>query len=362
MPDCSEEADSEADDMRQRMTGDDRAQWDAIQEWKAAQISPRSPRVITQRIRSYVLTPLRKMADLARKVPGGAAIADKTSSAVLGLVEQATAAAESSVQRKRIVKAYRRAGHDIECLEDIRHLSLAQIRSVKPHLKVGYCGVAATEGAISSIVASGGSVAALAGLGVASAPGVGVVAAAIGLDIMTFLASATRLVSHTAAYYGYDTEDPAEDLFAAMVLSQAISPENEGSAFVVEKETSMLLLNKVMRKLAQRGSMETIGNNALTASVNSLFAALGARLVGMKIAQIVPIIGIIVGVSLNASLIRTIGVTADHLYRERLLMERYAQGEDEDSPAAGATGESNEDDLDAQITRYVELAEAEGRR
>ena len=135
-----------------------------------------------------------------------------------------------------------------------------------------------------------------------------------------------------------------------MVLSQAISPESEGSAFVVEKETSMLLLNKVMRKFAQRGSMETIGNNALTASVNSLFAALGARLVGMKMAQIVPIVGILVGVSLNASLIRTIGVTADHLYRERLLMERYAQGE------------SNEDDLEAQITRYVELAEAEGCR
>ena len=179
---------------------------------------------------------------------------------------------------------------------------------------------------------------------------------------MTFLASATRLVSHTAAYYGYDTADPAEDLFAVMVLSQAISPESEGRAFVVEKETSMLLLNKVMRKLARRGSMETIGNNALTASVNSLFAALGARLVGLKMAQIVPIVGIIVGVSLNASLIRTIGVTADHLYRERLLMERYAQGEDEDSPAAGATGESNEDDLDAEVTRYVELAEAEGRR
>ena len=117
-----------------------------------------------------------------------------------------------------------------------------------------------------------------------------------------------------------------------------------------------------MRKRARRGSMETIGNNALTASVNSLFATLGARLVGMKMAQIVPIVGIIVGVSLNASLIRTIGVTADHLYRERLLMERYAQGEDEDSPAAVAVGESNEDDLDAQITRYVELAEAEGRR
>ena len=124
----------------------------------------------------------------------------------------------------------------------------------------------------------------------------------------------------------------------------------------------MRMFNKVVRKLTKRGSMESIGNNALTASVNSLFAALGVRLVGLKMAQILPIIGIIVGMALNASLIRTIGVTADHLYRERLLMERYAQGEDEDSPAAGAVGESNEDDLDAQITRYVELAEAEGRR
>ena len=123
MPDCSEEADSTADDIRQRMTGDDRAQWDAIQEWKDAQISPRRPRVITQRIRSFVLAPLKKTVDLARKVPGGAAIADKTSSAVLGLVEKTTSAAESSVPRKRIVRAYRRAGNDVECLEDIRNLN-----------------------------------------------------------------------------------------------------------------------------------------------------------------------------------------------------------------------------------------------
>lgn len=196
--------------MRQRMTGDDRAQWDAIQEWKAAQISPRSPRVITQRIRSYVLTPLKKTVDLARKVPGGAAIADKTSSAVLGLVEKTTSAAESSVPRKRIVKVYRRAGNDIECLEDIRNLNLAEIQSVRPHLKVGYAVATATEGAVSSIFATGGSVAALLGLGIASAPGIGVIVGAIGLDIATFLASSARLVSHTAAYYGYDTKDPAE--------------------------------------------------------------------------------------------------------------------------------------------------------
>ena len=83
-----EEDSSTRDDIRQRMTDDDRAQWDAIQEWKAAQVSPRSPRVITQRIRSYVLSPLKKWLDLAGKIPGGAAIAGWILSAVLGLVEK----------------------------------------------------------------------------------------------------------------------------------------------------------------------------------------------------------------------------------------------------------------------------------
>ena len=358
MTDQPEEDNSTRDDIRQRMTADDLAHWDAIQEWKAAQVNPRSPRVITARIRSYVLTPVKKVVGLVGKIPGGAAIAGWISSAVLGLVEKATSAAESSVRRERIVKAHRRAGNDVECLEDIRNLNLAEIQLVRPHLKVGYAAVTATEGAVSSVFATGGAVAAILGLGIASAPGIGVIAAAIGLDIATFLISSARLVSHTAAYYGYDTREPTEKLFSAMVLSQAIAPRSSADDHAVEKETSMRIFNKVVRKLTKRGSMESVGNNALTASVNSLFAALGARLVGMKMTQILPLIGIIVGMVLNASLIRTIGVTADHLYRERLLIERYGQ----DGSASDHEEAGDEDDLDTEVARYIELAKAEKRR
>ena len=259
------------------------------------------------------------------------------------------------------MKAYRRAGNDVECLEDIRNLNLAEIQLVRPHLKVGYAVVTATEGAVSSIFATGGAVAALLGLGIASAPGIGVIMGAIGLDIATFLASSARLVSHTAAYYGYDTKDPAEKLFSAMVLSQAIAPRSKADDHAVEKATSMRVFNKVVRKLTKRGSMESVGNNALTASVNSLFAALGARLVGLKMAQILPIIGIIVGMALNVSLIRTIGVTADNLYRERFLLERYGQEESDVEAEAPSDGTDDVDDLDEELARYVELAEAESR-
>lgn len=348
----------DTDAMRQRMNGDDLAHWDAIQEWKAAQTRSIRPRVISQRLRSFLLAPVAKLVELARKVPGGAAIIRKISSGALGLVELGTSAAESSVRRERIVKAHRRAGNDVECLEDIRKLDLAEIQLVRPHLKVGYAAVTATEGAVSSVFATGGAVTAILGLGIASAPGVGVIAGAIGLDIATFLASSARLVSHTAAYYGYNTKDPTEKLFSAMVLSQAIAPRSTADDHVVEKQTSMLVFNKVVRKLTKRGSMESVGNNALTASVNSLFAALGARLVGMKMAQILPIIGIIVGMVLNASLMRTIGVTADHLYRERLLIERYGQ----DKSASDREEADDEDDLDTEVARYIELAKADKRR
>ena len=55
---------------------------------------------------------------------------------------------------------------------------------------------------------------------------------------------------------------------------------------------------------------------------------------------------------------RTIGVTADHLYRERLLIERYGQ----DDSASDGEEADDEEDLDTEVTRYIELAKADKRR
>lgn len=345
---------------RARMSAEDAAQWDEIQLWKAAQIRPMRPRVISQRLRSVGLAPLGKVVTVARRIPGGGAITKAVSSAALGLVQLAASASEASVRRGRILRAYRAAGAQVERLEDIRGLSLAQIRAVKPQLNLAYAGSAAAEGAVSGVFASGGSVAALLGLGVASAPGVGVTASAIALDIVTFLAAATRLVSHTAAYYGYDTEDPAEGLFSTMVLSQAIDPEGAGRDFVVEKQTTLLAFNKVMRDLAKHGPLDALGNNTIAAAMSSLFSALGARLVGRKLAQIIPVAGILVGAGLNAALMRTIGATAEHLYRERLLVERYGYGDEAGAQPEDIVGASVAEDIVGDIASYVELAKAEG--
>ena len=344
-----------------RMSAADAAHWDEIQQWKEAQISPLRPRVISQRLRAYAMTPVRKAVRLARKVPGGAAIASTMSSSALRLMEKATSVSEASVRRERILKSYREAGYDVERLEDIRSLglSLNQIRPVRPHLKIAYSSAVAIEGALSGVVATGGSVAAVLGLGIISAPGIAITAFALALDIVTFLGAATRLVSHTAAYYGYDTVDPAENHFATMVLSQAIDPKRATGDQVVEKQTTMIAVNKVVRDIAKQGPMDAVGTNAISAAVNPLVASLGSQLAGMKVAQIVPFIGILVGAFLNASLMRTIGDTADHLYRERFLAERYGYIDEAGEDSSGVVSDTTADEISADIAHDAELAQKE---
>ena len=168
-------------------------------------------------------------------------------------------------------------------------------------------------------------------------------------------------MSHTAAYYGYDTVDPAENLFATMVLSQAIDPESAGEGAVVEKQTTMIAFNKVMRDVAKRGPMNSVGTNVFSAAINSLVASLGARLASLKIAQIVPFVGIVVGAFVNASLMRTIGDTADHLYRERFLAERYGYIDEAREGSTGVVSADLADEISADIAAYVELTQTEGR-
>ena len=345
------------DDLRARMSEADAAQWDEIQQWKASQLSDKRPRAITQKMKSAALAPVGKAVSIARKVPGGEALTRTMSSAALGLVELAASASEASVRRTRILKAYRAAGHDVTSLRDIRSLPLGQVLAVKPRLSLAYSGTAAAEGAVSGVFASGGSLAAVLGMGVASAPGVGVTASAMAVDITTFLAAATRLVAHTAAYYGYDSEDPSERLFSTMVLSQAIDPAGSGRDFV-EKQATMLAFNQVMRDLARKGSLESLGGSAIVSAMKSLFSAMGVRLASRKLAQIVPVAGIVVSAGLNAALMRTIGETADHLYRERFLAERYGrvQASGTSTDLVPSTGPQ---ELSVDVARYVELAEAE---
>ena len=145
------------------------------------------------------------------------------------------------------------------------------------------------------------------------------------------------------------------------MLSQAIDPTGSGHDFVVEKQTTMLAFNKVMRDLARRGSLDGLGGNVIVSAMNSLFSAMGVRLASRKLAQIVPVAGVVVSAGLNAALMRTIGETADHLYRERFLTERYGRVETADGASTELVRRADTPELSVDVAHYVERATAENR-
>ena len=64
---------------------------------------------------------------------------------------------------------------------------------------------------------------------------------------------------------------------------------------------------------------------------------------------------------LNAALMRTIGETADHLYRERFLAERYGRAMGDGEPSTALVLSTQGRDMNEDVARYLELTEAESR-
>ena len=58
---------------------------------------------------------------------------------------------------------------------------------------------------------------------------------------------------------------------------------------------------------------------------------------------------------------RTIGDTADHLYRERFLAERYGYIDEAGEDSTGVVSSQLADEISADIASYVELTQTGGR-
>ena len=67
------------------------------------------------------------------------------------------------------------------------------------------------------------------------------------------------------------------------------------------------------------------------------------------------------GAFLNASLMRTIGDTADHLYRERFLAERYGYIDEAGEDSTGVVSAAVADEISADNASVLDQTRAEGR-
>jgi hypothetical protein len=139
----------------------------------------------------------------------------------------------------------------------------------------------------------------------------------LALDAGATLGTAARVVAETAAHYGYDPNDPGEELFMASVLGVATA----GSQCA--KITAHQELNHVAGLLARRATKATLSETNLARVLSKIWPRLVERLTHQQMGKATPALGIVLGASLNANLMKRVSDEAYYAYRERRLRDRY---------------------------------------
>lgn len=305
------------------MTPEDARYWRAIQEWKAKklhagarQLAPASWRAAASRASDKTR---EKVSAAREKIPGGDRFAELLSEALRGLTEAGARAGAASVRKQAVIEGYRKRGHAIDEIADIRKLECRDVQKAKPRLDLAYIGASAAQGAGTGFLASGGTMLAAGGAavgGVGAAPGVGTIVGAMATDVAGNIVGSNRAVAHVAAYYGYDIDDPAERLYALGVLSMGLA--GDAGKLVAYRE-----LNNLVQQLARRQAWKQLSKNQVARVVESVYRALGMTITKKKLALAVPVVGVAVGAGLNARTLARVVDDAEHLYMERFLREKY---------------------------------------
>ncbi|MFF0291373.1 EcsC family protein [Streptomyces sp. NPDC005262] len=314
-------------------------EWDRLQERKAASLNKQTRNVIPQQARDR----LASLGQKAMSAPGADKVAAAYGVAAKGLGKAVGDTASRTVSKKRVVEQYRRSGHDIAGLDEIRELDLRVVDEVARHnlVRYGHALSAAATGLGSAAAVTGGEVLAsagtIAGAGAGAAPGIGTVAGAMAADTAMMLALATRTVAATALCYGYYPSDPEEELFVMSVIALGLSTGTSA------KTAAYAELSQLTQLLVRNAPWAKLNEKVLTKIAQTFAARFAQQLPKKKLGQFVPIAGMAFGAGLSYMLIDRIAVSARDAYRERFLIEKSG-GDLTGDPNYGDAGLAQDDD------------------
>ena len=348
----------------------DKHAWDALAVERERLINRQTRRLIPKAVRTRASDVVVRARDTAAAVPGYDQVAALVDEAVRTAGEAGGRIAADSVPRKRVLAAYRKAGHDVDLIADIRNLQLRHVDVVKPKLGPVYLSAGVASGALSGVVVSGGQIAAIAGgmtggaigtaaggigaapgAGAGAAPGAAAVTSAMVGDTAAVLFASARVVFHTAAYYGYDVDRPEERIRALGVLNFAVA--EQGTKLMAYNEAQ-----KLAGMIARSATWKQLDANVITKIMQRVFSRLSQDLTKKRLGSSVVLAAVVLGPVSNARTISAASDAADLFYRQQFICDKYgllfprAAGEGEHVRADAHEDEvSISDIVDAEVVK-----------
>lgn len=299
----------------------------------------------------------------ALRTPGAGKVRDAGAGALKAAAEGAgkfmTRTGQVTTSESRVIRSYAKKGHLVEQLSDIHKLDLRAVDGVASftRLHYTYSASAAAEGAAAGLAVGGGQAlmafGGVAGAGAGAAPGLGTIAAAMGLDAAALLTVCSRVVAHDALYYGYDPCDPAEEVFMMQVIGLGLAGTASAKALAYQQ------LAVLTRSLATNMTWRQLNQQTLVKVAQRFATQFSQKLTKKKLGQFVPVAGVGIGAAMNWKMVDDVAKAAYWAYRERFLYDKggdlepvVIDAEVVDTPAA-------EDGADSSID-VIGILESEG--
>lgn len=141
--------------------------------------------------------------------------------------------------------------------------------------------------------------------------------AAIASDIGLSLALLGRSVAEVAVHYGFDPNEPDEEVFLMSVLSYSTATSLQG------KTAALAAISRLSQQMMRHATWKQLEKDVLVKVIQAVFSKIGLNLTHKRLAQLVPFVGGLVSAGLSYDMQSRALNDATRIYRARYLAEKH---------------------------------------
>jgi len=144
------------------------------------------------------------------------------------------------------------------------------------------------------------------------------------VDIPTIITLALRTIHKIGLCYGYELADRENDkqfILCILAISGANSMDEKISVLDILRSFNVDDGKKISKVIAQSVADYQMSKKAAVIGIQKLATQLGINITKRKVFQIIPVLGVLVGGSVNGWYLRDVGWAARYLFQERWMID-----------------------------------------
>jgi hypothetical protein len=329
--------------MREEMSPYEKHAWEKLIAAERSRRNTLRSRA-TEKISGAVSSAVTFAGNAAKRLPGGTVLSDGIDASIKTALGSGAKAifipAIASVSLDRREKRLRKRHPELSDVSPFMALDLQSLDKGRPRQIIPLANAAASAGA--SVAVTGAEVSTT----VSGGATLGVVAMAIASDIAISLSLLGRSIAEVAVHYGYDPNEPEEEIFLMGVLSYSSATSLQG------KMAALTGLSNLAQQMMRKATWKELEKDVVVKAIQSIFTKLGIRLTHKRLAQVVPVVGGVISAGLSYDMQNRALRDASRVYRVRYLADKHGLSFDEWVRRAMQDAEADETldgDLDDEV-------------